>query len=256
MVSAGGPATNAAVAFAHWGHAAQVLASLGTHPLTQLIRADLVECGVAIADLTPAHNDSPPVSSILVTQATGERAVVSINAQKCQASLNAVPSGVLGNVDVVLIDGHQMEVGQAIAQVAQEKGIPIVIDGGSWKPGFDTVMKLANYVICSANFQPPGCDPDQVLSRLKQWGIPNGAITHGNKPIAYYSGDIEGTLAVPTLPILDSLGAGDIFHGAFCHFILHNGFVSALAKAAQVASFSCQFLGTRQWRHKYSDSVQ
>ncbi|MDJ0536213.1 MAG: PfkB family carbohydrate kinase [Xenococcaceae cyanobacterium MO_207.B15] len=46
---------------------------------------------------------------------------------------------------------------------------------------------------------------------------------------------------------VDTLGAGDIFHGAFCNYILQEDFPTALFLAAQMASKSCQFFGTRSW---------
>ncbi len=154
MVSAGGPATNAAVTFRQVGGQAIVLGTLGTHPITYLILADLQTCGVAIADLAPKHPDPPPVSSIIVTEATGERAVISINAAKIQAKKADIPVHCLQNVDIVLIDGHQMEVGREVAEWARTQGIPVVVDAGSWKPGFDMVISQSDYVICSANFHP------------------------------------------------------------------------------------------------------
>ena len=56
-----------------------------------------------------------------------------------------------------------------------------------------------------------------------------------------------GSIDVPTVKIIDSLGAGDIFHGAFCHFILFKSFVEALTQASLIAAASCQAFGTRRW---------
>ncbi|KGF73968.1 hypothetical protein DO97_06470, partial [Neosynechococcus sphagnicola sy1] len=70
-VSAGGPATNAAVTYRYLGNHATVLGVVGCHPMTQLIRQDLHQQQVAIADLESARLASPPISSILVTQGTG-----------------------------------------------------------------------------------------------------------------------------------------------------------------------------------------
>jgi len=53
----------------------------------------------------------------------------------------------------------------------------------------------------------------------------------------------DGDLSAP----VDTLGAGDIFHGAFCHFILQESWEDALGKAAEVASHSCRYFGTREW---------
>ncbi|BAZ28251.1 PfkB protein [Cylindrospermum sp. NIES-4074] len=250
-VAAGGPATNAAVTFSYLGNDAKILGVLGLHPMTQLIREDLLNYKVAIADLHPNTNAVPPVSSIIVTQATGERAVVSINAVKTQASSTSIPAEILQNVDIVLIDGHQMTVGCEIAQMAKTENIPVVIDGGSWKPGFEQILPFVDYAICSANFYPPNCQTEtEVFAYLNAFNIPHIAITHGEKAIQYLSCGNTGVVDVPNIQPVDTLGAGDIFHGAFCHYILQQNFTDALALAANTAADACQSFGTRRWMEK------
>ncbi|HEY9615691.1 MAG TPA: sugar kinase [Microcoleaceae cyanobacterium] len=249
LVAAGGPATNAAVAFSHLGNSATVLGVVGSHPITHLILTDLQRCGVTVCDLAPTQLDPPPVSSILVTETTGERAVISINAVKTQAATDTLPDNGLESIGVILIDGHQIAVGRAIAEPAKARGIPIVLDGGSWKPGLETILPWVDYAICSANFQPPGCHSEaDVFCYLANLGIPQIAVTHGEQPIQYRDRATSGTIAVPSIPAVDTLGAGDIFHGAFCHYLLQTSFVEALTQAAEVAAHSCQFFGTRAWR--------
>lgn len=249
-VTAGGPATNAAVTFSHLGNQSELLGVVGSHPMTQLIRGDLEKYQVEIIDLDPATTNPPPVSSIIVTQASGERAVISINAVKTQANSQAIPPDILQNVDIVLIDGHQMTVGIEIAQTAKANNIPVVIDGGSWKPGFDKLLPFVDYAICSANFHPPNCQTqEQVFTYLSKFGIPHIAITQGEKPIKYLIQETgaSGFVDVPKTTAVDTLGAGDIFHGAFCYYVLRENFLDALASAAKIAAFSCQFFGTRHW---------
>ena len=245
-IAAGGPATNAAVAFGHLGNNATLLGAVGAHPVNHLILADLQQCGVTIADLTPTRTDSPPVSSIIVTESTGDRAVVAMNAIK--SPIDASLSVRLDEVDIVLIDGHQIEASVTIAQRAKQQGIPVVIDGGSWKPGFDQVLPWVDYAICSANFYPPDCHTsEQVLSYLSKWGISQIAVTRGEGAIEVLNEGVRGAIDVPKTQVIDTLGAGDIFHGAFCHFILQSDFFNALTEAAKVAADSCQFFGTREW---------
>jgi sugar/nucleoside kinase (ribokinase family) len=256
-VAAGGPATNAAVTFSYLGNEATILGVVGTHPITHLIRGDLESYGVAIADLDPTTTQPPPVSSIIVTQATGDRAVISLNATKMQISSNQLPADMNSGVDLVLIDGHQMTAGYAIAQLAKNNNIPIVIDGGSWKPGFEKILPLADYAICSANFYPPGCTrTEEVIAHLAAVGIPHIAITQGEKPIQYFNRGVSGQIVVPQLDAVDTMGAGDIFHGAFCHYILQQSFTDALTAAIKVASHSCLFFGTRQWMQRGSDRIR
>lgn len=244
LLVAGGPATNAAIAFAALGNRARLAGALGQHPLADLIRTDLATYGIEIVDLTPHLQSPPPLSTILVTTATGDRAVVSRNAVGRQADPAEGPD-LLTDVDIVLLDGHQMASSRTVAIAAQSSAIPIVIDAGSWKSGFDSVLPLATSVIAAAKFQMPS-QPD-TLAALSALGIPEVAITHGPSPIQYRDRDTVGTLPVPQVTVQDTLGAGDIFHGAFCHYRLHAPFPEALTHAAQIAAQSCCYFGTRAW---------
>ena len=159
-----------------------------------------------------------------------------------------MPPQILQNIDIILIDGHQMEISQAIAQQAKSNHIPVVIDGGSWKTGFERILPLVDYAICSANFYPPNCHNQQDLfTFLSEAGIVHIAISEGEKPIQYLSQGHRGKLEVTSIKPIDTLGAGDIFHGAFCHYILQQDFISALVAASKIATLSCQSFGTRQW---------
>lgn len=247
LTVAGGPATNAAVAFAYFGHQSQLLSVIGHHPLTELIRQDLEQCSVTSLDLIPEQTASPPVSSIVVTATTGERAIISLNAVKSQADYPVV-SELLDNIDLVLIDGHQLETSLQVAAIAKQKQIPVVLDGGSWKPGLEKLLPYVDYGICSANFHPPQCQQsEQVFEFLADLGIKHLAITQGGKPILCFDSGVSSTIDVPTVKAIDTLGAGDIFHGAFCHHILQSDFSTALQLAAQIASRSCLSFGTRSW---------
>ncbi|WP_413175382.1 sugar kinase [Anabaena azotica] len=247
-VAAGGPATNASVTFSYLGNQSQLLGVLGLHPMTQLITTDLENYQITIVDLDCTKQTSPPVSSIIVTQGTGERAVISINAVKTQANISAITTDILENIDIVLIDGHQMAVSKIIAQKAKTQAIPVVIDGGSWKPGFEEILPFVDYAICSTNFYPPNCkNAEDVFNYLQTYNIPHIAITQGEQPIEYLSYEKRGLINVDKIQAVDTLGAGDIFHGAFCHYILQTSFTDALALASNIAGKSCQFFGTRRW---------
>lgn len=247
-MAAGGPASNAAVTFVYLGNEANLVTVIGNHPLSNIIKADLANYKVQITDLNPHQLTPPPISSIIVTKSTGDRAVISINATKSQANIEQLPDHILDEIDIILIDGHQMLISEEIAAQAKFKNIPIVIDGGSWKQGFEKVLPYVDYAICSANFYPPQCQSQQdVLDYLQQQGIKNIAITQGEKPIIYLTNNYQEKINIKPIKVIDTLGAGDIFHGAFCHYILSHNFATALINASKIASKSCQFFGTRKW---------
>ena len=247
LTAAGGPATNAAVAFSSFNNRAKLLSVIGQHPITELIKNDLNNCSVEIIDLAAQRTESPPISSIVVTANTGERAVISTPTTKYQGD-RAISESSLNLIDIILIDGHQIEASLALAEMASDRNIPVVMDGGSWKLGLDLIIPLVDYAICSANFYPPGCDRhNDVFNFLQDKGVPNIAITNGERPIQCLDRGKISTLSVSQVDTVDTLGAGDIFHGAFCHHILTSDFPTALSLAAKTASKSCQFFGTRSW---------
>lgn len=249
LILAGGPATNASVTFSSLGNQSLLMAVFGTHPLSHLIRSELGNYPLKLIDLDPNFHHSPSVSSIIVTSSTGERAAISINANKSQADVRAIPEQILNNIKIILIDGHQIAVSEAIAQAGKSKKIPIVIDGGSWKNGYEKILPFVDYAICSANFYPPHCHTQEdVVAFLKSFNIPYIAITQGEKPIQYWTENQQGEILIEPVNVVDTLGAGDIFHGAFCHYILESNFISALTQSSKIASYSCQFYGTRNFQ--------
>ncbi|MGW1742047.1 PfkB family carbohydrate kinase [Nocardia sp. NPDC001965] len=71
----------------------------------------------------------------------------------------------------------------------------------------------------------------------------------GPHPIVFAEDGRQGTIDVtPVTDATDTLGAGDILHGAFCvHYIENRDFVDALARASEVLTLSCRTFGTRNW---------
>ncbi|NEQ43679.1 MAG: sugar kinase [Leptolyngbya sp. SIOISBB] len=249
LLAAGGPATNAAIAFSALGGHARLVGVLGQHPLAAVVRDDLAQHGVELVDLMPETITPPPFSSIVVNRTTGDRAVISRNATDRPIPQNLPNQDVLANADCLLIDGHQMVVGEQLAQQARQQQIPVVVDGGSWKAGFERVLPLATVVIASANFSPPDVGTEQAaIAYLRSLQVPQVAVTWGDRPILYATPTQAGELAVPTIQPVDTLGAGDIFHGAFCaEYAGTADFLSALKGASQVAAMACQSFGTRRW---------
>ena len=180
LMVAGGPATNAAVAFAQLGRENQAVLSsvLGAHPLSTLLREDLQGQGVTLADMDGQRLGPPPVSSIVVSAASGERAIISRSAEDMQIAADQVAEDMLDGVDIVLLDGHQMAASAQVAGGAKAKGIPVVVDAGSWKPNFETVLAIADVVVASANFYPPGCESSaQVVAYLLSQSVEKIALT-------------------------------------------------------------------------------
>ncbi len=254
-IAAGGPATNAAVTFAFLGGSSALVTAVGQHPLGGLIRQDLDRFSVSVYDVAADRQETPPVSSILVVRGSGERTVVSANAHAFPPLTFEVDPDWLNHKSIVLVDGHYMRMCVTAAQYAHSRGIPVVLESGSWKEGMAGLLPHVDIAVCSDDFRPPDCQDDtDVLEFLAGQGIPRVAITRGAAPISYVDEGRAGKIPIEQVHAIDTLGAGDIFHGAFCYSACQPGhaFVDSLEFAARVATFSCQCQGTRLWMDAFS----
>ncbi len=247
-VFGGGPAANAAVVFAALGGRARLYTALGSHPFSRMVREELEAQGVEVVDAAADRDGFPAMASILVSHPGGDRTVVSTVAQGLP-EVGFDPSVCPDDVDVLMLDGHLREASLGAARVAGEWEVPSVLDAGTWKESFAELLPLVDVAICSESFFPPGAaDHAAVLRRLTELGVPFRAITRGASSVLWDGPDESGETPVEPIEAVDTLGAGDFFHGAFA-FALARGehFGEALEFAAGVATRSCLEFGTRSW---------
>lgn len=248
LIVGGGPAANAAVAYAAFGNTTRLVTGLGEQPLAALAAKDLHDHRVELVDLVENPETLPVLSSIIVDESTGNRSVVYSETGGRRLLSNADLEVLLQGCSVLMADGYYLDKAIELATLANSLGVPVVLDGGSWKMGLEELIPFVDYAICSANFFPPGCETSEsVFSYLRGMGVANLAISGGGGPIYGWSKGSSSQISVEQVEVLDTLGAGDILHGAFCHYIGEHDFFQSLHLAAKVASYSCTVRGTRAW---------
>ena len=250
-LAGGGPAANAAVTFAALGGAAALVTALGAHPLARLVADELGGHGVAVYDGAPEHELPPAVSSVYIREGDGHRTVVSVNAQGVRATPPRELAGLVARAAVVLVDGHHPALAVAAARAARATGVPVVLDAGSWKDVLTELLPLVDFAVCSSSFRVPG--RDDVAGALRAAGAAAVAITAGAGPVRWWFGTATGAVPVPSVAAVDTLGAGDVFHGAFARAVVERppadpaGYAAALAFAARIAALRCATPGPRAW---------
>jgi sugar/nucleoside kinase (ribokinase family) len=244
-VDAGGPAANAAITARILGSPVVLETSLGRGPATEVAAAVLQGHGVMVHD--HGGGSELPVSSIWVT-GRSDRTLLST------AAASPGPQEVeldLSRVAAVLSDGFYPSLAIAASRSALERGIPLVLDCGSWREVFAELLPRATVVIAGEEFgfpEEPDARAADVLDELVRRYRPRfAAVSRGAEPVLWASGDDRGRISVPRVSVVDSLGAGDVLHGAFMHFAFDRrlGDVEALRRAITVASRSCEHLGAR-----------
>jgi sugar/nucleoside kinase (ribokinase family) len=242
----GGPGTNAAVCFSYLGGHANLYTAIGNHHFTNFIYDDLKSNKLNITDLIHGETSEPTIASIITTEQNGNRTVFSYHPKQLEIKNE---NHIKLESDIILTDGFYIDAAIEIINATMHDSIPVVLDGGSWKPGMEKLLKYIDIAICSENFCPPGIKKhNEIFKYLHDFGTSKVAITQGEKPILYSINGSKGQIYVEQIQAVDTLGAGDFFHGAFCYyFTKSNDFVESLIKASKIAAKSCKYFGTREW---------
>lgn len=255
FVSAGGPAANAAVTFAALGGDATLVTALGDDPVADLIRADLLAYGVTVVDAAAGTTRAVPVSAVSVVESTGDRSVVSLDAVTSDATPPAELDGLVAGADVVLVDGHHPLLARAAARHSRDRSTTLVVDAGRWKPVMGDLVEYATDMVCSNDFHTPGDDTsDATAATLVGAGVRTVVVTHGGDPVQWWSDGESGSVPAEPVVVVDTLGAGDAFHGAYSYFSTRGerGVAERIEHSAQVAALRCSMVGPRAWLSELS----
>lgn len=250
FVAAGGPAANAAVTFAALGGDTTLVTALGDDPVADLIRADLAGHGVRVVDAAVGTHHAVPVSAVSVVESTGDRSVVSLDAVTSDASPPAELGEVIKDADVVLVDGHHPLIARDAARHAAARAVTLVVDAGRWKPVMTDIIPHATDMVCSNDFRVPGADgPESTAAALVRGGVRTVVTTHGGEPVRWWSDGRSGSVPVPRVRVVDTLGAGDAFHGAYSYYLAQSasGITERIDRSARVAALRCSIVGPRAW---------
>ena len=243
VLDVGGPAANAARAAAALGVRPVLVSPIGPGLFGRLAREWLEDAGVAVVDL--AEDGDPSISAVTL-DAAGNRSVVSSNNTGRRHGFP--PPDVLDGAAALLVDGHLLDVQIAMARTALGLGLPVVLDGGSFKRGIAGLLPHVTHGVLSADFHLPDVDDGLLLETLAWKGMRLAAQSNGERPIeAIYDGR-SYSIEVPRVDVVDTLGAGDVLHGAFLAGLAQGSEpLAALRAAAEAASSSVAASGVMGW---------
>lgn len=213
----GGPATMAAVAIARLGGTSSLCARLGGDANSHAIMAELDRACVDWSPSVILPEAVAPVSSVFV-DAKGDRQIVNYRGQGLSTSPAAFDAAHLEGVDAVLVDPRWPEGAERLVRLARERNIPAVVDAESDLSALEGAMAHATHIAFSTQGLRNLSGEDDIVEGLKACASRFDAwlgVTQGEKGVIYLD---EGSVAhVAAFPVhtIDTLGAGDVWHGAF-----------------------------------------
>lgn len=234
----GGPAANAAIAIARLGGRAVLSTRLGEDGVADAVRDDLEAEGV---DCRIRRAGRSPLSAVAV-DAAGERQIVNFRGERLAEEPESLDDLAPA---AVLVDMGWTGAALAALALARVRGIPGVVDAEA--PATEAVLRTASHVAFArrglAAFT--GIDDKEEALLAASRGLDGWVcVTDGASGVSYVAeGRVE---TVPAFPIraVDTLGAGDVWHGAFTLRLAEGaGEPAAVRFANAAAALKCTGFG-------------
>ena len=244
----GGLTGTALVAAARLGVKTAYIGKLGEDEYSRFVLEEFQHDGVNVDQVVFAEGAQPPVAFIHVEQNSGERRIARYW-KEFDLQPKEIAAEVIRNSRMLFLEHHFVEAGIFAARLSKQAGGLVVVDAERNAAGFEPILHAADYVIVSQNFaaqQTGSADPEQSASRLQQKYGGIIVVTAGES--GAFCRTPENTFYQPAFPVevVDTTGAGDVFHGAFmAGLIEHWPLPKILEFAAAVAAMKCRGLGGR-----------
>jgi sugar/nucleoside kinase (ribokinase family) len=247
----GGCAANAAVAIARLGGGASFAGPLGgppgQEPISDRILAGLAREGVDCAGCVRLDGVASGISAIFVNM-RGERTIVTHRSRRLDAVTPLDPDKLVAGADAVLADNRFPDFALPICRAALRRGIPVVLDADKpARPGA-ALFSACSHVVFSAESLRATMATDDLASALREFGQATNAflaVTDGANPVQWRD-DTGAIRAMPVFAVtaVDTLAAGDVFHGAFTLALIEReDAVAAMRFAAAAAGVKCTRFG-------------
>jgi sugar/nucleoside kinase (ribokinase family) len=242
-VSFGGNAVTAAFCCAKLGVAPDLLASVADDWLGRMFVDMAARYGISV------HHRKVGSSSLsFVMPKDGQRAIV-----RCRddAYRHPFPPLDLTGCRALHVDGHQPDAAIHYAKTCREAGILTSLDGGALRSNTHELLAFIEVAVVSELLcEQMALTPGEMLRHLRERGCRIGGVTLGPRGLVWY--DESGSyrmlpaLRVPRERIIDTNGAGDIFHGAYIYSALaapELGWEEHFRFARAAAAHAIQHLG-------------
>jgi sulfofructose kinase len=248
LITSGGQAGNAAVAVARLGAQCSYIGALGDRDdeVANTIVKTFAGEGIDVSRAVRVPGARSSASLILIDK-TGEKMIAT---RRDTGLANAVPGdakAAVAGIDAVLLDNRYATLTLPIGQAAQARGIPRVLDLDKPSPSSDPLVIGSTHVISSAEAMRESTGLKDYGAALKKFGeVYKGFLAVTDGPAGVYwldDGEVRHMDAFK-VDAVDTLGAGDTFHGAFTYWLVETGnVVASMRFAAAAAAIKCQRFG-------------
>jgi sugar/nucleoside kinase (ribokinase family) len=247
-VMPGGQTASAVVACQMWGVRSRYVGKLGDDDAAKLHASEFARLGVD-AKLVQVAGAASPKSLILV-DSHGERTVLCRRDDRLILQPEELHRDWITSARVLHLDGYDTAAATVAARWAREAGIPVTADLDEIYPGVDALIENIDYLIVSRDFPIRLMQESDLRTALQKmqfrYGCKLTAATLGPDGVLAWDGHEFHASAAYRVPVVDSTGAGDIFHAGFIYGLLQGwNMQRQLDFSCAAAAMNCMADGAR-----------
>lgn len=246
----GGPASNAAYLLGKWHCDVTFMGVVGNDECGRKIKKEFDEANVNTEYLELSSDYQTPTAFIIVNKKNGSRTILTYRSDEMKLKdidLSFEP-------DVILIDGQEYEMSKKILQ--KYPNAISIIDASRPTEQIIELSKMVNYLVCSKNFAENMTNITidnnnlntigNLYSKMKTLFDNDIIVTLEDKGVLYSHNNKIKLLSGLKTEVIDTTGAGDIFHGAFTYAISQRmDFEKSIRLANITAGLSVTKMGGR-----------
>ncbi len=244
----GGQVASTVVACQRWGLRTRYVGKLGDDAAAKL-HCDAFSYAGVETKLIAVPGGASPQSLILVDD-EGERTVLCRRDERLILQPNELEREWIVNARALHVDGYDTAAATVAAGWARAAGIPVIADLDEIYPGVEELLKNIDYLIVSRDFPRRLMVEDNLEEALQQmqrrYGCLLAAATLGEEGVLAWNGKQFHHTSAYSVPVVDTTGAGDIFHAGFIYGLLQDWSLERqLDFACAAAALNCTAVGAR-----------
>jgi sulfofructose kinase len=245
----GGPAANAAVAIARLGGRARLWSRVGDDPVGQRIVDELEREGIEVAGIRRVPGARSGCSAIIVDTG-GERMIVNFRGERMDPDPSWLPVSEIRRADAVVADLRWPEGSARALSEARRLGIPALLDADA-TPAREGAEPLAaaNHILFSSQGLLEFTELTDTEAALRLAASRTDAwvgVSAGRAGVYWLERERVRHLPAFAVDVVDTLGAGDVLHGAFALALARGAPIEeALRFACAAAALKCTRPGGR-----------
>lgn len=251
-ISGGGPVATALVSLSRLGIMCHFYGIVGDDEAGHKISESLRTENINIDGLVIRPRSNSQVAFIAVEKESGRRTIFWKRPSSEPLNPNELPDDFLDNASFLLVDGLMADASVYAVRKAKQKNIPVMLDAGRMREGMIELAHSCDYVVCSEEFARElmsnniSFDPEKAISCIRSFGSKAATITLGDKGSITVSGDELFYSPAFKVEVVDTTGAGDVFHGGYIYGLLQRWDIKDVVRfASAFAGLKCRKLGGR-----------